>query len=173
MVNILITGPPRIGKTTAIGKLIGILPKETKLFGFFTKEIREGGRRVGFSITDLDGKKKVMAHVDFPKHQRVGKYGVDTKSVEDIGVNAIKHGVEKGNVVVVDEIGKMELFSKAFEKSVISVLDSPTHVVATIMSKPNPYADRVKRRDDIVLLEVTKGNRDDIPDLIRKQLGMD
>lgn len=173
MTNILITGPPRIGKTTAIDNIIRRLPEGAEVFGFFTKEIREGGRRVGFSITDIDGKKKVMAHMDLPQHYRVGKYGVDVKAVEDVGVRAIKQGIDKGDLIVVDEIGKMELFSELFKKSVIRALDCPINVVATIMSKPDPYADRIKSRNDIVLLEVTKENRDNIPDMIREELDLD
>jgi len=58
--NIFVTGPPRCGKSTLIERLILKIGKPAT--GFFTREIREKGRRIAFSITTLDGKRGVLAH---------------------------------------------------------------------------------------------------------------
>ncbi|HID31342.1 MAG TPA: AAA family ATPase, partial [Desulfobacterales bacterium] len=54
--------------------------------GFFTREMRERGRRVGFSIVTLDGRQGVMAHVDIRSRYRVGEYGVKVQNIDRIAV---------------------------------------------------------------------------------------
>jgi nucleoside-triphosphatase len=91
---------------------------------------------------------------------RIGKYGVDVATLDRVGVRALERAIERGQIVVVDEIGKMELFSEAFKAAVLAALDGPAPVVGTIMSKPYPWADQLKKRRDVTLIEVTRENRD-------------
>ena len=58
--NILLTGVPGTGKTTAIRRTLELLP-EIRAGGFVTAAIEEGGRRTGFSISDLNGLTGVLA----------------------------------------------------------------------------------------------------------------
>lgn len=83
----LITGPPGVGKTSLLLSLLEMLPGTKG--GFTTREIREGGERVGFQITDLSGREGVLAHVRRPGPPRVGRYGVDLKTFEAIGVHPL------------------------------------------------------------------------------------
>ncbi|MDL1986092.1 MAG: hypothetical protein LWX08_00310, partial [Deltaproteobacteria bacterium] len=85
--NILVTGPPRCGKSTLIEKVI--LCIEKPMTGFFTREIKEKGKRVGFSIITLDGKKGVLAHQNIRSRCRVGKYGVNLDDIDRIAVSSI------------------------------------------------------------------------------------
>ena len=57
--NLLFTGVPGCGKSTLIERIIEELGRPA--CGFFTREMREGGRRVGFSITTLDGRSGILA----------------------------------------------------------------------------------------------------------------
>ena len=81
--------------------------------GFFTQEIRERGKRVGFSITTLDGKKGVLAHQAIKSRFRVGKYGVNLDYIDEIAVPSMIPS-KADEIVVIDEIGKMECFSPLF-----------------------------------------------------------
>jgi nucleoside-triphosphatase len=72
--NLLFTGVPGCGKSTLIEKIIEKLDRPA--CGFFTREIRERNRRVGFSITTLDGRSGILARVGSGGPYRVGKYGV-------------------------------------------------------------------------------------------------
>jgi len=109
--HLLLKGPPRIGKTTLIFKSISELKKNFKIDGFITKEIRERGERVGFEIERINGEKMILSHVNFINFPKVGKYGVNVenfeKIVEEINAN-------KCDILIIDEIGKMELLSKKF-----------------------------------------------------------
>jgi len=109
--NILYTGLPGCGKSTIIEKIVQRINRPST--GFFTREIRDKGRRVGFSITTLDGQQGILAHIDIRSHIRVGRYGVYIRDIEKIAVPSMRP--ENDNVIlVVDEIGKMECLSGLF-----------------------------------------------------------
>jgi nucleoside-triphosphatase len=72
---------PGIGKTTVIRRVADELGADG-VRGFYTEEIREGGERVGFRLVGFEGTVHVIAHVDFLKRQRVGKYGVDVRALD-------------------------------------------------------------------------------------------
>jgi nucleoside-triphosphatase THEP1 len=162
--NILVTGPPRCGKSTLIERVVGRIHKP--MTGFFTREIREGGRRVGFSITTLDGKKGVLAHQDTKSRFRVGIYGVNLDHIDQIVVpSMLPAGAD--DIVVIDEIGKMECFSPLFRQTLVKVLDSENPVIGSIAVKGDKFVQRVKEREDVLLVHVTEKNRDELVDFPR------
>lgn len=157
--NILVTGPPRIGKSTLIERIVSRIQRPVT--GFFTREIRDGRRRVGFSIVTLDGKMGVLAHQDIRGRFRVGKYGVNMEDIDRVAVPSMSPA-GSDVIIVIDEIGKMECFSPLFRESLIKVLDSENPVIASIALKGNSFIEKVKRRNDISLIEVTEKNRDEL-----------
>ncbi len=157
--KILITGLPGSGKTTLI---CAVTQNLANVRGFFTREIKKEGRRVGFSLNLLGGKELTLAHVDIRGRYRVGKYGVDVATFENAVCPEIEAALREGAVLVIDEIGKMELFSEKFRHAIQKALDGPLPMLATILKKPNPYADRVKARRDVELIELTHANRDEL-----------
>jgi nucleoside-triphosphatase THEP1 len=157
--NILVTGPPRCGKSTLIERVVRRIQKP--MTGFFTREIREGGRRVGFSITTLDGKKGGLAHQDTKSRFRVGKYGVNLDHIDQIAVPSMLPA-RADEIVVIDEIGKMECFSPLFRQTLVKVLDSENPVIGSIAVKGEKFIQRVKEREDVLLVHVTEKNRDEL-----------
>ena len=157
--NILVTGPPRIGKSTLIERIVSRV--QGPVTGFFTREIRERGKRVGFSIFTLDGKTGVLAHQDIKGPFSVGRYGVNLKDIDQIAVPSMRPS-GSGVIVVIDEIGKMECLSSLFRASLITVLDSENPVIGSIALKGGPFIEKVKGRKDISLIEVTQKNRDEL-----------
>lgn len=161
--NLLVTGRPGIGKTTLIAKVI---QDYSKVNGFFTREIKENKRRVGFAIETIDGKKGVLAHVGIKSPFRVSKYKVNLEDIETICVPSL---TKEGDLVIIDEIGKMELFSEKFKQKVVEVLDAG-NVIATIMERPHPFTDRIKRRKDVKIFTVTEENRDELVGILKMEL---
>jgi nucleoside-triphosphatase len=155
----LLTGRPGVGKTTVIRAVAARLGAEAG--GFYTQEVREGGRRTGFRLIALDGPEGILASVNNPSPFRVGKYGVHLQDLERVGVEALWRAVEQPHVsvVVIDEIGKMELFSPAFREATLAALDSPKAVLATVMAGSEPWVDAIKARSDVTVIEVTLANR--------------
>jgi nucleoside-triphosphatase len=162
LINILLTGIPGIGKTTIIKKVVSLCPMSAG--GFFTQEIREQGKRKGFHIIDIHTKKEgILAHVAISSPYRVGKYGVDLRGFEEIGVKALEDALETKDLIVIDEIGKMELFSDLFQKTVLMCLSSSKRVLGSIKLKGNPFVDSIKKRTDVNIIEVNEKNRDFLP----------
>jgi nucleoside-triphosphatase len=170
-VKILLEGRPGSGKTTVAWRLLEILKVGgVPVRGFVTREIRQGGRRAGFSFETADGTTGTLAHVDFAGPPRVGKYGVDLDEFERVVVPVIAEA-SRDEIVLIDELGKMELASKSFREAALSVFDDDSAVVvATVHSFRHPVTDALKRRHDIDLIDVTRRNRDELPEAIAGRL---
>jgi nucleoside-triphosphatase len=156
--KILLSGRPSCGKTTLIKRLVSHLAQSAG--GFYTEEIRDRGMRVGFKIVTLDGDEVVFAHVEIESSARLGKYRLDLSALEAVGVRAVREAVQRGRLVVIDEIGPMEIRSPVFRDTVNEVLDSKVPVVATIFARPLSFTDAIKARDDVTLIEVRPDNRE-------------
>lgn len=167
---LLLTGPPGVGKTTVVRKVVARLGGRAD--GFYTEEIRERGRRTGFRLVALDGSLGVLAGVNTHSPHRVGRYGVHVQDLERVGVRALQRAVEQPHVavVVVDEIGKMELFSAAFQEAVEDALSSPKPVLGTVMAGSQPWVNALKSRVGVTLIEVTAVNRQFLPERILRWL---
>ncbi len=156
--NILITGRPGIGKTSVILKVVQQFPG--RMGGFITGEIKRSGKRVGFELETLDGKKGILAHIDVKSPYKVSRYRINIDDLEKIGVKSIKNALEDCELIVIDEIGKMELASPHFKKIVLEALNSDVKVLATITLSNLPFVIKIKNRKDIKILEVTIKNRE-------------
>ena len=155
--NILFTGLPGCGKTTLIERIYARCPLPAR--GFFTREIREGGRRTGFSIVTLDGQRGVLARRDLPGPPRVGPYGVALEELERLAVPAISCEGER-SLLVIDEIGKMECLSEPFRTAVTAALDSALPVIGSLPLRGGGFIERIRSRNDLLLVTVTPKNRD-------------
>jgi nucleoside-triphosphatase len=162
----LLTGRPGVGKTNLIKQAIAGM--KGKAGGFYTEEIRTQGVRQGFRLVTLDGQDAILAHIDIHSPYRVSKYGVDIGSLDRVGVSALRKGAQQCDLVIIDEIGKMELFSTNFREAVLQIIDSGKRVLGTIMLNPNSWADAIKRRPQVNLITVTRANhREVLEELLR------
>lgn len=158
--KVLIIGKPGIGKTTLIKRIALLVPKES-FGGFFTEEIKLEGERLGFKIANFDDKLGIMSHVKY-KNNKVGRYGVDIETLDRIGVSAIESALKNNKLVVIDEIGKTELFSIKFQEIIKQVFDSNISILATIHQHKHPFTDGIKNRKYIGLIEITSENREKV-----------
>jgi nucleoside-triphosphatase len=156
--NLLVTGLPGVGKTTLIRKLAEAL-KGLHPVGFYTEEIREGDERKGFELVSLEGIRRLLSHKEIESSFRVGQYRVDIESFEDF-LSSISFFNPLTRLIIIDEIGKMECLSGQFKKLLQEILDSEKWVIATIALKGSGPIDKVKKRQDVKLFEITQKNRD-------------
>jgi nucleoside-triphosphatase len=169
MKNILIRGRPGSGKTTLIIKIVNSLRDKTA-GGFYTQEIRAGKDRVGFAVKTLNGKEGVLSHEKFKTGPRVGKYKVDINVIDKLIVSSIEDAIRDKDIVIIDEIGKMEMFSENFKSAVKKALDSPKMVLATIPVYSNSFLESIKARNDVEILNLDMNNRDRLVEDILKHL---
>ncbi|MCS7185892.1 MAG: NTPase [Armatimonadetes bacterium] len=161
--NLLLTGFPGVGKTTVVRKVLALLPPQLKFDGFFTEEVREGGERIGFQIVTVDGKRAWLAKKGLPSPHKVGKYGVDVKAIESVIIPALNKALKQADLIIVDEIAKMELCHPAFAEVVWECLESSKPVLGVIQRSQLPFIERVKAREDVRIFEVTVQNRNELP----------
>jgi len=169
----LITGPPGIGKTTVLLKTVDALKKAGfKVGGMLSREVREKGTRVGFEIVDFSTEQRGwLAHVNQPEGPQVGKYRVNLRDLETIGVNAIRNAVVNAQIVVVDEIGPMELYSSAFKEAVVQAVNSKKLLLGVMHHRArDPLINSLKERDDAEIFEVTYGNRASLHNLLIQRI---
>ncbi len=156
--NILITGKPGIGKTTLIQKVVEKIKLPCQ--GFYTREIRDHQEnRVGFEIITLDGKTALLAHEHHLTPHRIGKYFVNVDNINRVIVQCIEQAIEQAQVVIIDEIGKMELFSPLFQQAVLKALVSPKKVLGTITIANLPVIKKIKSRPDVMLINLQRNNQ--------------
>lgn len=157
--NFLVTGPPRCGKSTLIEAIVAGI--HMPMTGFFTREIIEKTRRVGFRIVTLDGAEGILAHEQIKSRFRVGKYGVNLDDMERIAVPSIVPS-RPDEMVIIDEIGKMECYSSLFRQTLARTLDSPNRVLGSVALKGGPFIEQTKSRSDVKLIMVSAQNRDEL-----------
>jgi nucleoside-triphosphatase len=155
--NILITGMPRSGKSTLLNKIIKQFKNKV---GFVTNEVRKDGERIGFEIETNTGEKSSLANVNFKTNLKVSRYFVDIENL-DLMTSKVED-FEKDDLLFLDEIGQMELFSEKFKVLVEKYLDSTNLCVATLSKiYSDEFIETIKRRKDILLIELTEENRDE------------
>jgi nucleoside-triphosphatase len=151
--------------------------KELKLQGYtiggmICNEVREGGIRVGFEIKDLStGERGWLAHVNQPEGPRIGKYRVNLIDLDVIGVGSILGALQTADILAVDEIGPMELSSKAFSNALMRAVESSKPMLGTIhYGLKNSVVTGIREREDVEILKVTYENRETLHNIIAKKL---
>jgi len=160
--NIFITGRPGIGKTTVVEQIMAIINgKGFSIGGMISSELRAKGVRVGFEITNiLTGEKGILAHINQREGPQVSKYRVNLRDLVEVGVSAIEEAIDKADLVVIDEVGPMELYSNEFKGAVKKAIESSKPLLGTIHYKAaDTLIDFIKSRNDTKIFEVTFENR--------------
>jgi nucleoside-triphosphatase len=175
--HLFLTGPPGCGKTTVIHKLVGLLAEEAvPMYGFWTAEIREQGVRQGFEVELMSGQSGILAHVGIDHGPRVSKYRVNIQVMHQLVVPEIREAIESSRerdvVLLLDEIGKMELHSVDFREVLGEALASPLRAVATVMEASDSFVDPLKERPDTEVVHLGAVDRDLLPEQIARAVAL-
>jgi nucleoside-triphosphatase len=163
--NLLLTGSPGCGKTTELERVVERLG-DLRLAGFLTREQRQHGHRVGFEAVGLGGRRAVLAHVQFRSPFSVGRYGVEPDRLVPLIEEELERLPGALDAFLIDEIGKMECHCPQFIEAVRRLLEGPVPLVATIALRGGGFIAEVKDRPDVRVVEVTKVNRQALPEQI-------
>jgi len=166
---IFVTGSPGVGKTSVLLRSVnGLRDRGYEIGGMISREVREGGVRVGFEIKDFSTEQRGwLAHVNQPTGPKISKYKVNLTDLDAIGVSSILDAIRNADIIIIDEIGPMELFSPAFGEAVVQALESNKPVLGTIhFGLRDSLINSIKKREDAEILEVTYENRETLHNLI-------
>ena len=171
--KLFIMGMPGVGKSTILQNVVAQLKeKGYRVGGIACPEIREEGNRIGFEIIDLmSGRRGVLSHVSLPSGPYVGKYHVNLRDLTQVGVVALDNAVSEADIIVIDEIGPMELLGRDFQEAAMRVVESPKPVLGIIHWRiKHPIIDGIKSRSDVKIYEITPQNRGDIQAKIMEEV---
>lgn len=159
---IFLLGRPGVGKTSVLLRVV----KELKAMGLnvggmISQEARRGATRIGFRLIDLEtGREGWLAHVHQKTGPSVGKYRVNLRDLQTIGVNAILSAIHNADVVIIDEIGPMELYSSDFKDAVTRAMQSTKTVIGILHYRArDPLISTIKAAPKTHIVEVTSANR--------------
>lgn len=172
---LLLTGSPGVGKTTLLLRVVEALrARGYSVGGMVSREVRSCGARVGFELLDLSSLKRGwLAHVNGKVGPSIGRYHVNLDDLEGLGVQAIVNAVDRCNIVAIDEVGPMELFSDKFKEAVAKAVESKKLVVSVVHWKSrNMLVEEMKGREDAEMYTVTCENRGSLHESIfRRAIG--
>jgi nucleoside-triphosphatase len=162
---IFLTGEPRCGKSTVLMKIIDILKKKgLNVGGFISPEIRDRNDRTGFKVVDIhSGEEGTLASINQKTGPHVGKYHVDLEDFERVALKALNFAMEECDVVCIDEVGTMELFSQKFKEKIEKILELEKPVVVVLHRN---LANKYKKYGKVIY--VTPENRERLPEEIIK-----
>jgi nucleoside-triphosphatase len=170
--RILLTGRPGCGKTTVIRRTVELIGQQ-RCAGFYTEEVRERGRRIGFDVVTVDGQRGPLARAG-AAGPRVSRYGVDLGSFEALGVETLEAALDsRGCVLVLDEIGKMELFSERFVGLLDRIFEPAAEraILGAVMERHHPQVDRLREHPGVEVVRVMTENREDLPSHLSRIYG--
>ncbi len=169
----LLTGPPGIGKSTIVTKVVYLLRMQGHAIGgCLTREKREGRERIAFTMSDLmSGREGELASVKGSLGPRVGRYRVNLATLADIGALSLQDARERADVVVIDEIGPMELTSQDFRRAAEGCFASKKPILAIVHEHmKDPLIDTIRTMEQKILIEVSLENRDKLPKTIADEI---
>ena len=168
----LVTGSPGVGKSTAMSKVVLKLKSAGVIVGgCTTSEKRSGGARTGFEIRDLSsGKTGELATATSRVGPRVGRYRVNLTDLANIGGGALATASSTSELIVVDEVGPMELVSPEFRKGVRMCIESGKPMLAVVHERLEDDLLSDLRGKAEAIITLTVENRDEAVDELAEAL---
>lgn len=161
--KLFLTGQPHVGKSTA---LISALNNITNKQGFTAGEVKENGHRTGFKLVAANGKEATLAHINIKTPYQVSRYFVDVEALDKFIQPLFKFNPKE--LLYIDEIGQMELFSNEFKRLVEIYLKADNAFVGTMTSVyRDEFVYSIKSQKNVILVNLSIENRDEVQKVLQ------
>lgn len=168
--NLLLTGLPRVGKTTVVQKVLSLA--KVKFGGFYTQAVDAEARQRDFKLVTLEGHTREFTRKRLIRRfEAGGLLGIDLADLESKGVASIRRAIVCCQAVVIDEIGRHEVLSRHLQAAVLEALSSGRPVLGTVPLYGTPFIEALKARSDCLVIEVTTENRVLLADSVAREIG--
>lgn len=159
---LFLTGKPSIGKSTLLEKVMNIFHQSTdlKIVGFITRDIRnDTGDRIGFETSTLDNKRTGQ----LATKNGDGTYELNHETMNTVIIPTLLEGIESADLLVIDEIGPIQLQNVEFKKTIDLILEKrDLSVIGIVALQGHPYLSRIHQHYRTGLFEVTEANREQL-----------
>ena len=159
--NIFLTGPVNIGKTSVIQSVLYQLNVE--IDGFYTEAFTYKNKVLGFIMKHYKNENEpfIIGLKDSPFScqpltEHFDRYGLELLS----GIS------NTSEVVIMDELGILEKDAINYQEEILKILDSKKFVLGVIKNKENSFLNEIRNRPDVMLIDVDMNNRNYLPSII-------
>jgi len=168
----LVTGSPGVGKSTAVSKIVLRLKSAGVIVGgCTTSERKSGGVRIGFEVRDLTtGRVGQLASVASKFGPRVGRYRVNLTDVARVGASGLEAAAASSEIIVIDEVGPMELVSPEFRRGVQRCIESGKPILAVVHERLEDDLLNELRTKATATLNLSVENRNEVTEELAEAL---
>ena len=176
----MVTGQPSCGKTTLVKTLVELVPEldpHLCVSGFVTDEVLRRGARVGFDVVSVPEPtaRGPLARKGAASRHKTGAYGVDVDAFERVALPLLAAHAGRRRLIVIDEIGRMEMHSAKFAEAVVALFDDADTLLLGSVAAPRyghvvPLAEDIKARSDVCTLHLKTSTRDGVGADARREL---
>ena len=156
MKNLFLTGKRHVGKTTLIREVISSW--KGPVGGFMVERRRYPDGAFAFDIVDIMTFERASIASSYDGNCWLAQPG----GFDSVGVRSIVGALANATLIVMDELGFFELEAKRFQEAVFDALSGKVPVLGVLKADLNPFISAVKERPDVLLIEVTRANREEI-----------
>jgi len=157
--NFFITGRKRTGKSTLLKSFID--PRRDKTGGYFVQRLFIKGDSRAFRLVDITREEYIPNREVTTLEGLTDLIAVTGKRKQEylevfktIGVGTLHRGCREKQLVLMDELGRLESAVPEFMQAVWHVLDHPVPVIGVIKKEPNPFLDQVRARWDVYVVDM-------------------
>jgi molybdopterin-guanine dinucleotide biosynthesis protein A len=180
-VTLLVVGEPGSGKTSWCREYIDRRRRSgSSVGGILSPAIEKQGQRVGSNALDLlTGQEVPFARVSryrsFQGGEKIGDYTISRKGIS-FACRAIKRAVEdRCDLVVIDEVGPLELTGKGLMSAVELALASAVNILIVVRSSlEEALQSRYPEYEFVVVADLTRSasNMTELKDGKRSEVGV-
>ena len=168
-----VTGRTGTGKTKVINTLYYRLSSENiSMGGILTRDIRKYGKRTGIEIMNIStGITFELADIDRKIGPRLQKFRINKDNIDNLIIDELYQSSTKAELLIIDMIGPMELFSNRFCDLLQSLLNEDKKILCAIQTKfDHPIIKEIKKSANLELHDLNDKHKVEVIDSIYKSI---